>query len=126
MSIERDKAREYLKTFDFRRLFVEELGWDNYSAALPVLVGDATILLKGAAEKRGVAAFVCDEMPDYTSRLKIEKQVAKSHFEHLIVFADKSRGRQIWQWVGREPARPLRARDLRYDTSQHGELLIQK
>jgi hypothetical protein len=126
MPIDRERARQCLRAFDFRRLFLDELGWDKYSAALPVSLGGAPLTLTGAAEKRGVVAFVCEEIPDYSSRLKIEKQVAKSHFEHFIIFADKARGRQVWQWVRREPGRPLRAREHRYETSQSGELLIQK
>jgi hypothetical protein len=29
--------------------------------------------------------------------------IAKDHFEHLIIFADQQEGRQLWQWVRREP-----------------------
>jgi hypothetical protein len=126
MAIDRDRARHHLRTFDFRRLFVEELGWDKYAATFPVSIAGTAFSLKGAAEKRGVVAFVCEEIPEYASRLKTEKQVAKSHFEHFIIFADRARGRQIWQWVRREPGRPLRVREHRYETSQSGELLIQK
>ncbi len=126
MPIERENAKRHLKSFDFRSLFVEEIGWDKYSAPFPISLGGMTITLKGAAEKRGVVVFVCEEIPDYASRLKIEKQVAKAHFEHFIIFTDKARGCQIWQWVRREPGRPLRAREHRYETSQTGELLFQK
>jgi hypothetical protein len=126
MALDRNRAKQHLKNFEFRSLFVQELGWDKYSAPFTVAVGGETPTLKGFAEKRGVVAFAADDIPDYATRLKIEKQVAKSHFEHIIVFADKERGRQVWQWVRREPGRPLRAREQKYDTSQSGELLIQK
>jgi hypothetical protein len=126
MPLDRNRAKQYLKNFDFRTLFLEELGWDKYSAAFPVTLAGESYALRGIAEKRGVVVFVSDQMPDYATRLKIEKQVAKSHFEHIIVFADKDCGRQVWQWVRRESGRPLRAREHRYDTSQSGELLIQK
>jgi type I restriction-modification system DNA methylase subunit len=126
MAIDRKRAKPYLKAFDFRPLFVDVLGWDKYTASFPVSLGGTAITLKGTAEKRGVVVFVCEEIPDYASRLKLEKQVAKSHFEHFIIFTDKPHGRQIWQWARREPGRPLRVREHRYETSQSGELLIQK
>ena len=126
MALDRNRAKQYLKNFDFRPLFIQELGWDKYSATFPVVIAGETVILKGFAEKRGVAAFGADEIPDYATRLKIEKQVAKSHFEHIIVFGDKERGRQVWQWVRREAGRPFRAREHKYDTGQSGELLIQK
>ncbi len=30
------RVRHYLKEFDFESLFIEELGWDNYSTNLDV------------------------------------------------------------------------------------------
>jgi hypothetical protein len=126
MAIDRPRAKQFLRTFDFRPLFVEVLGWDKYTAAFPLSLSGTPITLKGAAEKRGVVVFVCEEIPDYASRLKIEKQVAKSHFEHFIIFTDKVHGRQVWQWARRETGRPLRVREHHYETSQSGELLIQK
>ncbi len=44
--------------------------------------------------------------PDYGTRRKIEKQVAKSAHEHIIVYADAARTIQTWQWVKREPDKP--------------------
>jgi hypothetical protein len=34
MAINRERARQYLKAFEFRKLFIEELGWDNLSTKL--------------------------------------------------------------------------------------------
>jgi hypothetical protein len=35
------KARELLKSFDFRRLFIEELGWDRHDAKHTIQVDGA-------------------------------------------------------------------------------------
>ena len=42
-----------------------------------------------------------------------------------MIYADKSAGQQVWQWVRREPGKPLASRDRRYDVSQRGDSLIQ-
>ena len=34
MPIDRDRSRHCLNAFDFRKLFIEELGWDKFSAKL--------------------------------------------------------------------------------------------
>jgi len=65
-------------------------------------------------------------LPDSTQRAKIERQVAKSVYEHLIVFTDAANETQIWYWVKREPGRPAVARSHTYHRSQRGDALLQK
>ncbi len=71
-------------------------------------------------------AFRCDSIPEYDVRLKLDKLVGKNFPERLIVFADKVKGRQIWQWMRREPGKPLAIRAYPWSTGQSGELLLQK
>ena len=82
-------ARELLRQFDFKGLFLNELGWDDHEGSLPLKVGDETITFTAVAEKRGMAAYLCalpgqDRSFDYQTRCKIEIQLAKSAREHLI------------------------------------------
>ena len=67
-----------------------------------------------------------DTLPDYPTRQKIEKSVAKTVREHLIVYVSHGRNVQYWQWVKREPGRPDRLRQHIYHSDQPGEALIQK
>ena len=60
------------------------------------------------------------------SRRKIQREVARSVHEHLIVYTDAAETTQIWQWVKREPGRPAACREHRYHRGQSGESLIQK
>lgn len=134
MPIDSARAKACLKDFDFRRLFIEELGWDHHDASLPVEIDGTTFNLAGCAHKRGLAAFVCQpsastpggQIPNYPLRLKIERQVAKSAHEHIIIFVDEARTTQTWQWVKREPGKPAACREHTYHISQSGEALIQK
>ena len=71
--------------------------------------------LKPVAEKSGFAVYECDSsvdnnIPQYPIRRKIESQVAKRTFEHLIIFTDPGRKAQVWQWVKRETGKPPSAK----------------
>ena len=125
------RARQLLRDFDFRALFIEELGWDRHSAPLEVVVLGSSITLSALAEKRGLVAYHCpaptgQPLPDYAQRRKIEHQVAKATHEHLIVFTDPTNTTQIWQWVKREPGKPAACREHTYRASQPGDALLQK
>lgn len=122
--------RRLLKEFNLSALF-NELGWDRHSSRLQVSIDHQEFILQAIAEKRGLAAFVCSplpngQVPDYKTRRKIEQQVTKSVREHLIVYIDGTKTTQIWQWVKREPGRPLACREHPYHISQPGDALIQK
>src|SRR5271169_2110456 len=99
------RARQLLQNFDFRTLFVEELGWDRYNVSLEIEVLGSAITLSAVAQKRGMVAYHCppigDVLPDYPWRRKIEHQVCKAAHEHLIIFTDPGATTQIWQWVKR-------------------------
>jgi len=131
MSLDFTRARQYLKEFNFGSLFIEELGWDCHDYRVEVAVDSKTHLLSSFAQKRGMIAFACsasddDRIPDYPTRRKIERQVAKSVHEHLIVYTDKTRTIQVWQWVKREAGKPVQCREHAYYLGQPGDALIQK
>ena len=125
------KARQCLKEFDLRTLFIEEMGWDHHVSSLEVFIDSVPYALEAIAQKRGMVVFLChpkDEgpIPDYPIRRKIERQVAKSVHEHLIIYTDKDHKFQIWQWVKRETGKPTQCREHRYYCSQPGNSLLQK
>ena len=124
--------RPYLQAFDFTRLFVEGLGWNYYQTSpLTVEVDGVDCTLRPVAEKANFAVFECSPGPDgvipeYPVRRKIEAQVAKRAFEHLIIFVDSARTRQVWQWVKREPGRPPACREQDFYEGQSGQPLLQR
>jgi len=126
MAIDREAARQLLKDFEFRRLFIDRLGWDKLTVQLDIPLATNTYRFEAIAEKRGVVVLVCASIPDYGTRLKLDKLVAKHHYEHLIVFADRTSARQIWQWMRREPGKPKTLRAYPFSNNQTGELLLQK
>ena len=131
MQISRDRIRQLLRDFEFETLFIEELGWDRHTQRLNVTVDEIEYLLTAIAHKRGMVVFLCAATPDGTVpdpqiRRKIQREVAKSVREHLIIYTDAGQTTQIWQWVKREPGKPAACREHRYNRGQSGESLIQK
>ena len=124
------ETRQYLKESKFEPLF-NELGWDNHIQTLNVPVDETEYTLTAIVEKRGMVVFECPaaegSIPDYATRRKIQKQVAKSVHEHFIIYTDTDKTTQIWQWVKHEQGKPDACREHRYNRDeQSGESLIQK
>ena len=125
------RIREPLRAFDFNKLFIEELGWDRHTSHLDVPVDGQVFALNAVAQKRGMVVYVCDPLPDgstpdHATRRKVERQVSKSVLEHLILYVDKEKTTQVWQWVKREPGKPTACREHTYHRNQSGDPLIQK
>jgi hypothetical protein len=57
MAINREHARQWLKAFDFKSLFIEELGWDNLATNLVKQIDGADYRFHAVAEKRGVVVL---------------------------------------------------------------------
>ena len=132
MTVGIEQIRPYLSAFDFSGLFIEGLGWNNYQAEpLVVQVNDREYSLNPVAEKAGFAVFECapdqdGALPAYPLRRKIESQVVKLTFEHLIVFVDADRTTQKWQWVKRERGRLLACNEQDFYAGQSGEPILQR
>lgn len=131
MPLNKTRIQQYLRDFNFRRLFIEELGWDNPPTAVEVTVDGQRHALSAIAHKRGMVAYQCAapegaRIPEYALRRKIEQQVIKTAHEHLIIFTDHGKTTQVWQWVKREPGKPAACREHTFNKHQSGEALMQK
>jgi hypothetical protein len=129
--IDTAQVRSRLADFNFRNLFIDDLGWDHLSSAVDVKVDGRMFILAPIAQKRGMAVFHCasegdEPIPDARMRRAIERQVARKIHEHLIIHTDGKRTIQTWQWVRRERGKPLACREHTYHVGQPGDSLIQK
>jgi len=132
MTIQLQSARQSLRDFDLRALFIEELGWDNYKAPpLVVSVDGQDYRLMPVVQKRDMVLYAYDAgagdaIPDYATRRKIEKRAIESGmaYEHIIVYRDAAR--QVWQWVKREPGKPDRNREQTLYDGQSPDALLRK
>ena len=131
MQVYIEQLRPYLHSFDFLSLLVEGLGW-NHCEAEPIRIplDGHEYTLEPVAEKASFVVYVCGadadgSVPPYPIRRKIERQVAKLAFEHMIIFVDAEHTRQVWQWVRRESGKPDACREQQYHSSQRGDPLLQ-
>ena len=128
----KQRIQRHLAAFDFKTLFVEELGWDILrEAPLAIIVDGQTYMLRPFVEKRGFKVYSC--MPDAQGCIpssaimrQIEREVTTHTYEHLIIYTDAAYTQQAWQWVKREPGKPSTTRLYRLHAGQSGELLAQK
>jgi len=132
MSINTRGVKACLQTFDFRRLFIEELNWANCNnPPLNLEIDGHSYCLTPCAQQSGMVIYMGEcpannEIPSYSTRRKIESQVTKLTHEHIIIFTDKNRTKAIWQWVKREHGQSAAAREFPYYKGQTGESLLQK
>ncbi len=130
MSFDFQRARPLLHTGALPKLFVEELGWEPCRQKLTLRARETDHAFTAIAEKRGFTVWLCasadGRLPDHTTRLKLDRALTQTSFEHLIVFATADRARQSWVWVRREPGRPLSARTHEFNRAQPGDSLLQK
>ena len=126
--LNRTAVRQLLDRFELQPLFINKLGWDYGGTDMTVTVADKKFTLQAIAEKRGFVAYQCvaRTLPDYPTRQKIYREVAKTTHEHLIVFALEDHGALCWQWVKREQGQPPRYRYQTYSQGQSATALTEK
>src|SRR6266542_3722299 len=130
MPLDFQRARPLLQNGNLNTLFVEELGWEHCRQKLTLRAGETDYAFTAVAEKRGFTAWLCasadGKLPDHATRLKLDRKLSETSFEHLIVFATHDYAQQYWMWVRREHGKPLAARTHEFNRSQPGDSLLQK
>jgi hypothetical protein len=104
------KFQAFLGDFDFTRLFVDVLGWNNAPAAESLWQKDEAsghqFEYRMLAELAGVAVIqvVAEEgWPNEAARMAIWRQVAHRHYENLLIFTNRpsEASQSLWYWVKR-------------------------
>ena len=121
-------ARQMIGNYEFVNLFIEELGWNRLSGEHYVTIDNDEFLILAIAEKAGFVVYSCSsdsgEIPDHSTRRRIEREVRKLVHEHLIIFHDSEKTHQIWQWIRRETGKPEASREHSLWKDQTGELPV--
>lgn len=131
MPIQFERTRDYLKQFDFSRLFVEELGWSQPIRKTPIEVeaNESRFTGRHLAELAGavVIEIESDEggIPNAKARAAVHKEIAKLHHENLLIFVDRERTQSLWYWVKRQNGKPF-PRDHLFCKGQPGDLFLGK
>ncbi len=132
MVVSKQCIQEHLKEFTIKKLFVEEFLWNNpKEPPLSILVDSHTYILRPVADKSGVKVYLCDpnaqgKIPADPILRKIERELTKSVYEHILIYVDATQEHQVWQWVKREHGKASASRYSRLHKGQSGELLAQK
>jgi hypothetical protein len=130
MPLDFSNARPLLQKCDLPKLFIEELGWEPVRQKLTLRIGDTDYAFTTIAEKKHFTAWLCETpaggLPDHATRLKLDRKLSETSFEHLIIFVTGDRTGQSWMWVRREQGKPLASRTHDYHSGQPGDSLLQK
>jgi hypothetical protein len=131
---QRKEAARYLKAFDFSGLFTDPaIGWDwpdsGNRLKVPSIQGFRE--LEVIAEKKGVKVLLVPPLANGSimpsdERKKLEAAVTPLAAEHLLIFVDQAKTRQVWLWTSRLPGKPIRRRELNWEKGRSNELLLQK
>ncbi len=131
MTLNLSQSRQFLQDFQFRDLFIQQLGWSYPSRdkIVPMSVEGETYSCKSISELLGVSVFEVTaakgDIPNATTRLAIYKQIADFAHENLLIFIDQERTQSVWYWVKREDSK-IYPRDHVYVKREPCDLLLTK
>lgn len=131
MPIDLTQCRRLLDALDLETLFIERLGWDRHRANHCFVTANGDFTVRGFAEKRGFAAFICvpdgdGRIPDHHTRALIDREVTKIAREHIIIYTDADQQEQLWQWVRRGKDQPIKRREFAWRRGQTSGLLLER
>ncbi len=129
-TISKIKFKEYIESFNFTNLF-NDLGWNHLNEQTPIKLNEETYTFHSVAEKSGFRIMVFNpnasqDLPDYATRLQLDRKIGKLFREHLLIFCDKNNTTQIWQLFVKQLGKPSRLSETRWLKGQEPELLYQK
>lgn len=88
---------------DFGRLFIHDLYWSAPDQPPVVVELDGERhSVRNVSSYRGLRVWVCDDRPGSKAEAEIDRAIAKSSTDRLVIFHDDAE--QVWRW----PARRLR------------------
>ena len=125
------ESRQLLQDFEFNKLFVQKLGWDNLSShkTVSLEIEGETYSRKAIAQLLGVVVYeiIADSgnIPNSAERLTIYREIVQISAENLLIFIDKNRTKCLWYWVKREGTK-LYPRDHVYVKREPCDLLLSK
>lgn len=131
MNLDISRVRNLLQEFDFKSIFIEELGWSQpaQTKATALTSDDTEYEVRQVAQLSGVIVFEIQakdgKIPDAKKRAAIHKEISKHHHENLLIFVDGVRTQSLWYWVKRENKKTF-SRDHLYIKGQPGDLFLSK
>ena len=131
MPIRPARVKECLGTFEFGRLFVDELGWSQPSSTKAAAFSAAGqgFSCRQIAHLGGISVLEVTAadgvIPPAKTRAAVHQQIAGEHQENLLIFIDGNRTESLWYWVKRDAGRTY-PRDHYFEIHQPGDLFLGK
>lgn len=122
---------ECIKAFRFKEIF-NYFGWDNDRIALPPINADEKIYqLKSIAQKSGFRIIECQAMagdfiPARSIRNRIESNISQMSHDHIIIYTDGHRQKQVWQFVYRTLSQGTKRVEVEYDIRMNPEKIYER
>lgn len=132
MPLNRNVLESLIRERKIQDIFTERLGWDyaagdDISLSVTFANENYSIAARPVAEKRGfvICRADCDDIPPRAVRKKLQNQLSKHHYEHLLVLCCQD-GQQIWMVTVERENKPPRTVEASYKEGQSPDLLLQK
>lgn len=131
MSIDTSRVRRNLNNFNFRDLFIEELGWSRPTERQPIEfeAGGARFERRQIAQLSGVVVFEVKaadgHIPGSKTCKAVHTEISGLHFENLLIFLDAESSQSLWYWVKREDGKAY-PREHLYVRNQPADLFLSK
>src|SRR2546423_1067193 len=131
MAINTARVRQHLNEFNFRALFVEELGWSRPAErqAVAFEVKGARFERRQIAHLGGVVVYEVmaagGQIPDARVCRAVHTEIMRLHYENLLIFVDAQRTQSLWYWAKREDKKTY-PREHLYMRGQPADLFLSK
>lgn len=131
MKLDLARARAALQAFEFRRLFIEELGWANYSGTpFEIRCNDHLCRLTPIAEMGGLPVLLLEwpenNLPRLTARRAVHRAISSRHFEHLVCYVSADRTQLAFTWAHRRPDGKTELRTLPYEIGSPARTTLER
>jgi hypothetical protein len=123
------RTRQHLQAFDFRTLFIEELGWNRPARRAPITLTVERQVYHAApvAELGSVPVFEVNSPGGLIPEARLRRAVytALPQGEKLLIFVDATRQNSLWYWLKTQSGRNV-PREHHYNRNQPGDLFLNK
>lgn len=131
MALTKNQFIQYLKDADFRTLFIEEMGWNKFNAAIAdistITIEEKVFNIKTIAHRNGFQVLLCkvDELPSNSMCKKIDTKLRKAANDYICIFVLS--GTEHHQWLA--PVRSNEKREIviiEYAEAEKAQFLFEK
>ena len=133
MTIKKEKLKSLVQSGALREIFTDHLGWDLETGSefkIPFSFGGEQfkITVSRIAQKRGFVVCTApydSRLQDKAARQRLQKELSRFHYEHLLVLRDDS-GAQVWMIAVKRPDKPIRIVEVSLAAGQSPDFLLEK